>query len=101
MTTFLTKRSKTRVVPLAVYVLCFNIVTLGTTEFVIAGLLPDLARDFDVSIPRAGLLVSGFAVGMAVGAPVLAVLTLRLPRRSTLLAALGVFAASHALAAIA
>ncbi|MGH3386939.1 MAG: Cmx/CmrA family chloramphenicol efflux MFS transporter [Nocardioidaceae bacterium] len=101
MTTFLTRRSKTRVVPLAVYVLCFNIVTLGTTEFVIAGLLPDLARDFDVSIPRAGLLVSAFAVGMAVGAPVLAVLTLRLPRRSTLLAALGAFAASHALAAVA
>lgn len=99
MATLLTDRSRT-VIPLAVYVLCFNIVALGTTEFVIAGLLPDLAVEFDVSIPRAGLLVSGFAVGMAIGAPILAVLTLRLPRRSTLVAALVVFAAAHALAAV-
>ena len=102
MTELLTNRSKkTAVIPFAVYILCFNIVTLGTTEFVIAGLLPDLAAEFDVSIPRAGLLISGFAVGMAVGAPVIAVLTLRLPRRSTLLAALALFAAAHVLGALA
>ncbi|HEY3684439.1 MAG TPA: Cmx/CmrA family chloramphenicol efflux MFS transporter [Streptosporangiaceae bacterium] len=87
--------------PIAVYVLGLSIFALGTTEFMISGLLPQIATDLGVSIPDAGLLVSGFALGMLVGAPVMAVLTLRLPRKVTLLAALGVFAAGQALGAVA
>jgi DHA1 family inner membrane transport protein len=54
---------------------------IGTTEFVIMGLLPDVARDLSVSIPQAGLLVSGYALGVVVGAPILAVATARLDCR--------------------
>ena len=59
--------------PLAVYVLGLAIFAQGTSELVLAGLLPELASDLDVSIPAAGLLISAFAVGMLLGAPILAV----------------------------
>jgi DHA1 family chloramphenicol resistance protein-like MFS transporter len=88
-------------VPRAIYLLGAGTFVLGTTEFVIAGLLPDLARDLAVSLPRAGLLISAFAVAMAVGAPLLTVLTLRLPRRATLLGSLGLFTAGQVLGALA
>ncbi|RIQ13231.1 MFS transporter [Jiangella rhizosphaerae] len=88
-------------VPPAVYVLGASIFVLGTTEFMIAGLLPEIAADLDVSIPQAGLLISAFAIGMTVGAPVMAVATLRLPRKATLLAASAVFLAGHVLGAMA
>src|SRR5712675_311598 len=55
---------------------------IGTTEFVIMGLLPDVAGDLGVSIPKAGLLVSGYALGVTFGAPIVAVATARLERRS-------------------
>jgi DHA1 family inner membrane transport protein len=58
---------------------------IGTTEFVIAGLLPELAADLGVSIPTAGLLVSGYALGVVVGAPVVTVAVGRLPRKQALL----------------
>ncbi|MFE6780279.1 Cmx/CmrA family chloramphenicol efflux MFS transporter [Streptomyces sp. NPDC057702] len=77
--------------PIAVYVLGLSVFALGTSEFMLSGLLQPLARDLGVSIPKAGLLVSAFAVGMVVGAPVLAAATLRLPRRTTLIALLAVF----------
>ncbi|WP_079166275.1 Cmx/CmrA family chloramphenicol efflux MFS transporter [Streptomyces oceani] len=77
--------------PVAVYVLGLSVFALGTSEFMLAGLLEPLARDMGVSIPKAGLLISAFAVGMVVGAPVLAAATLRLPRRTTLIALLAVF----------
>ncbi|WP_307544567.1 Cmx/CmrA family chloramphenicol efflux MFS transporter [Streptomyces sp. V3I8] len=77
--------------PLAVYVLGLSVFALGTSEFMLSGLLPAVADDMHVSIPRAGLLISAFAVGMVVGAPLLAVATLRLPRRTTLVALIGVF----------
>ncbi|WP_374378254.1 MFS transporter [Dongia sp.] len=67
---------------------CFGI---GTTEFVIMGLLPDVARDLQVDIPQAGLLVTGYAVGVIIGAPILAILTARLPRKGALLGLMGVF----------
>ena len=54
---------------------------IGTTEFVIMGLLPDVAHDLRVPIPQAGLLVSGYALGVVLGAPILAVATARLDRR--------------------
>ena len=88
-------------IPLAVFVLGASIFGLGTTEFMVAGLLPAIAADLGVSIPRAGLLISGFAVGMAVGAPVMAITTLRLPRKATLLGAAAVFIGGHVAAALA
>ena len=77
--------------PLAVYVLGLSVFALGTSEFMLSGLLPPIADDMNVSIPRAGLLISAFAIGMVIGAPLLAVATLRLPRRTTLIALISVF----------
>ncbi|MGW8889975.1 Cmx/CmrA family chloramphenicol efflux MFS transporter [Streptomyces sp. NPDC055749] len=77
--------------PLAVYILGLSVFALGTSEFMLSGLLPPIAEDMDVSIPQAGLLISAFAIGMVVGAPLLAVATLRLPRRTTLIALISVF----------
>ncbi|MFD0078334.1 Cmx/CmrA family chloramphenicol efflux MFS transporter [Streptomyces sp. NPDC127166] len=77
--------------PLAVYILGLSVFALGTSEFMLSGLLPPLAEDMGVSIPRAGLLISAFAIGMVVGAPLLAVATLRLPRKTTLVALITVF----------
>jgi DHA1 family inner membrane transport protein len=74
---------------------------IGTTEFVIMGLLPQLAQDLGVSIPGAGLLVSGYAMGVVVGAPILAVATARLPRRIALLGLMGIFIVGNALCALA
>lgn len=88
-------------VPVAVWVLAACVFVLGTSEFVVAGLLPQIAADLSVSVPRAGLLISAFAVAMVLGAPAMAVLTLRLPRRTTLLTALGVFIVGNVLAALA
>ncbi|PXY22409.1 Cmx/CmrA family chloramphenicol efflux MFS transporter [Prauserella muralis] len=87
--------------PPAVLVLGLSVFALGTSEFMIAGLLPPLAADLGVSIPDAGLLVSAFAAGMLVGAPLLAAATLRLPRKLTLLGMLGVFALGHVIGALA
>jgi DHA1 family inner membrane transport protein len=74
---------------------------IGTTEFVIMGLLPDVATDLAVSIPRAGLLVSGYALGVTFGAPILAVATARLERRPALLLLIGIFILGNFFCAIA
>jgi DHA1 family chloramphenicol resistance protein-like MFS transporter len=87
-------------VPLAVYIIGLAIFAQGTSELMLAGLLPEMATDLEVSIPQAGLLISAFAVGMLVGAPVLAVITLRWPRRTTLLAFLAIFALTHVAGAL-
>jgi predicted MFS family arabinose efflux permease len=71
-----------------------------TTEFVVAGLLPEIAGDLQVSVAQAGLLITVFAVGMVVGAPTMALLTRRLPRRTTLVLALVVFAVGHLVVAL-
>ncbi|WP_106972652.1 MFS transporter [Streptomyces yerevanensis] len=93
------ERSPTRLPPV-VYVLALGTFLMGTTEFVVAGLLPEMAGDLRVSVARAGLLITVFAVGMIVGAPLMAMLTLRLPRRLTLVLALGVFAVGHVIVAL-
>ncbi|WP_442975296.1 MFS transporter, partial [Salmonella enterica] len=59
---------------------------IGTGEFVIMGLLPEVARDLGVSIPQAGHVISAYALGVVVGAPVLAVLAASWPRRALLMA---------------
>ena len=74
---------------------------IGTSEFVIVGLVPELARDFSVSIPRAGFLVSAYALGVTFGSPFLAVLVGRWPRRAALLGLMGVFVLGNALCALA
>ncbi|MEU9112245.1 Cmx/CmrA family chloramphenicol efflux MFS transporter [Streptomyces sp. NPDC048483] len=87
--------------PIAVYVLGLSVFALGTSEFMLSGILQPLARDLEVSIPQAGLLVSAFAIGMVVGAPVLAAATLRLPRRTTLITLLGLFGLGQVAGAVA
>ncbi|MYU26457.1 Cmx/CmrA family chloramphenicol efflux MFS transporter [Streptomyces sp. SID8352] len=87
--------------PLAVYILGLSVFALGTSEFMLSGLLPPIAEDMGVSIPRAGLLISAFAIGMVVGAPLLAVATLRLPRRTTLVVLISVFGAGQVAGALA
>ncbi|MET8418147.1 MFS transporter [Streptomyces sp. NPDC005134] len=89
-----------RKLPFVVWVLSAGTFLMGTTEFVIAGLLPEIADDLNVSLPHAGLLITAFAAGMIVGAPTMAIATLRLPRRSTLILALVVFALGHLVAAL-
>ncbi|MEV0823556.1 Cmx/CmrA family chloramphenicol efflux MFS transporter [Nonomuraea rubra] len=86
--------------PFAVYLLGLAVFAQGTSEFMLSGLVPAIARDLGVSIPAAGLLTSAFAAGMVVGAPLMAALSLRLSRRAALLAFLLVFLAAHVVGAV-
>ncbi|MFF7135779.1 MFS transporter [Streptomyces sp. NPDC008196] len=86
--------------PFVVWVLAGGTFLMGTTEFVIAGLLPELSTGLGVSTSRAGLLITAFAVGMIIGAPAMALATLRLPQRQTLILALSVFSLGHVVAAL-
>jgi len=74
---------------------------IGTTEFVIMGLLPDVAADLGVTIPIAGLLVTGYALSVAFGSPFLAVATARMNRRKALLVLTAVFILGNVLCALA
>ena len=87
--------------PLPLLALAAAAFGIGTTEFVIMGLLPDVALDLGVSTPAAGMLVSGYAIGVVVGAPVLAVLTARLPRKPALIGLMTLFIVGNALCALA
>ena len=69
--------------------------SIGTGEFVIMGLLPDVARDLGTTIPSAGGLISAYALGVVVGAPLLAVLAARWPRRALLIALMGFYALAN------
>lgn len=68
---------------------------IGTTEFVVAGLLPAIAADFKITIADAGLLVTGYALGVAFGGPAMMVLAARFPRKPAILGVLAVFFAAH------
>lgn len=81
--------------PVAIWIIGGAIFAQGTSELMLAGLLPELSADLGVTVPQAGLLVSVFALGMLVGAPVLAVVTLRWPRRRAMLAFLAIFVLAH------
>nr|WP_223182973.1 MULTISPECIES: MFS transporter [unclassified Streptomyces] len=74
---------------------------IGTTEFVVMGLLPDIAADYGVTIPTAGLLVTGYALGVVVGAPVLTVLGNRVSRKRMLMVLMGLFVVGNTLSALA
>ena len=84
--------------PIALLALTLSAFAIGTTEFVIVGLLPTVAADLSISIPSAGLLVSLYALGVAIGAPVLTALTGKLPRKTLLLSLMALFTAGNLLA---
>lgn len=77
--------------PLALWALTLSAFAIGTTEFVIVGLIPTIAASLNVSVPSAGLLVSLYALGVAIGAPVLTALTGRVPRKQLLLGLMVLF----------
>ncbi|MER5352277.1 Cmx/CmrA family chloramphenicol efflux MFS transporter [Kitasatospora sp. NPDC002551] len=81
--------------PLPLYLLAVAVFAMGTSEFMLAGLLPAIASDLGVTLGAAGTLTSAFAIGMVVGAPLTAVLARALPRRWSLLGALLLFTAAH------
>ncbi|MFJ9546567.1 MFS transporter [Streptomyces erythrochromogenes] len=74
---------------------------IGTTEFVIVGLLPEVADDLSVSIPSAGMLVTGYALGVVVGAPLMTAAGARLPRKTMLVVLMSIFIAGNLLCALA
>ncbi|MQT12968.1 MFS transporter [Segnochrobactrum spirostomi] len=87
--------------PLALYALTAGAFGIGVTEFVIMGLLLEVSASVSVSIADAGLLISGYALGVVVGAPLLTVLTARLPRKAVLLGLMAIFTIGNAACALA
>ena len=87
--------------PLALLALAIGAFGIGTTEFVIMGLLPEVATDFAVSVPTAGLLVTGYALGVMAGAPIMTVLGTKVPRKRMLLLLLGLFILGNVISAVA
>ncbi|MFB7777015.1 MFS transporter [Streptomyces bauhiniae] len=87
--------------PLALLALAVGAFGIGTTEFVMMGLLPDVADDLHIPIPTAGHLVSAYALGVVIGAPLLAAVTARMSRRTVLIGLMAVFVAGNALSAFA
>lgn len=84
--------------PIALLALTLSAFAIGTTEFVIVGLLPTIAADLGVDLPSAGLLVSLYALGVAVGAPLLTALTGKVPRKALLLSLMVLFTLGNLLA---
>jgi len=84
--------------PIALLALTLSAFAIGTTEFVIVGLIPTIALDLGVSVPSAGLLVSLYALGVAIGAPLLTALTGRVPRKLLLLSLMVIFTLGNLLA---
>ncbi|MFF9688002.1 MFS transporter [Streptomyces sp. NPDC014623] len=87
--------------PLALLALAIGAFGIGTTEFVIVGLLPDVAADFRVSIPAAGFLVTGYALGVVLGAPLMTVLGTRVTRKRMLMVLMGLFIVGNVVSALA
>ncbi|BAP80563.1 major facilitator family transporter [Pseudomonas sp. MT-1] len=84
--------------PIALLALTLSAFAIGTTEFVIVGLLPTIAADLGVSLPSAGLLISLYALGVAIGAPLLTAMTGKVPRKALLLGLMVLFTAGNLLA---
>ena len=87
--------------PPALLALALCAFSIGTTELVIVGLLPEVAGDLGVTVPTAGLLVTGYALGVVFGGPVLTAATIKLPKKMLLLTLMGVFISGNVLAALA
>ncbi|MFG3709583.1 Cmx/CmrA family chloramphenicol efflux MFS transporter [Micromonospora sp. NPDC047730] len=82
--------------PLGVYLLAISMFAMGSAEFLLAGVLPAIADDLSITLSSAGALISAFAIGVVIGGPPLAIITLRWPRRATLVTTQALFAASVA-----
>ncbi|WP_435130733.1 MFS transporter [Actinacidiphila sp. bgisy144] len=87
--------------PLAILALAVSAFGIGTTEFVMMGLLPNVAGDLGTSVPTAGYLVSAYALGVVVGAPLLTALGSRVPRKRMLLLLMGLFTVGNLASAFA
>ena len=87
--------------PLALLALTISAYAIGTTEFVIVGLLPTVATDLGISLPLAGLIVSVYALGVTFGAPILTALTGRIERKPLLLGLMALFIAANTASALA
>ncbi|GAU84846.1 MFS transporter [Bosea sp. BIWAKO-01] len=87
--------------PIALYALTAGAFGIGVTEFVIMGLLIEISADLGVSIASAGLLISGYALGVVVGAPLMTAFTARWPRKTVLLALMVIFTLGNAACALA
>ncbi|SDO72285.1 MFS transporter [Geodermatophilus sp. DSM 45219] len=87
--------------PRALLALAIGAFGIGTTEFVVMGMLPEVAEGLGVSVPSVGLLISAYAVGVVVGAPTLTALGVRFPPRRTLVALMVLFTVGNALSALA
>ncbi|MEO8756668.1 MAG: MFS transporter [Devosia sp.] len=87
--------------PLAVFALAFAAFCIGTTEFIISGILLPISHDLGVTVPTVGLLVTGYAAGVAVGGPILGLLTTRIPLKPAILGVMLLFALGQLLCAIA
>lgn len=87
--------------PIAVFALAIAAFAIGTTEFVIVGLIPEIAGDLDATVPSAGLLVSMYALAITLGAPTITALTQRLPRKPLALGLMALFTAGNLAAALA
>ncbi|EID55557.1 MFS transporter [Saccharomonospora xinjiangensis] len=85
-----------RLLPLGVYLLSFSLFAMGSAEFLLAGVLPEVAADIGLSLATAGGLITAFAVGVVIGGPPFAVLSLRWPRRTALVLTQLVFAGAIA-----
>ena len=87
--------------PLALYALTVGAFGIGVTEFVIMGLLLQVSGDLGVSVPAAGLLMTGYALGVFVGAPLLTIATRTLPKKTTLLVLMAIFTLGNLACALA
>lgn len=87
--------------PFAIYALSLAAFAIGTAEFIIAGILPPVAADLSVTIPTAGLLVTAYAVGVAIGGPLLTIITARFSQRTVLIGVMVVFSIAQVLCALA
>ncbi|WP_185983166.1 MFS transporter [Aureimonas mangrovi] len=87
--------------PVALFALAIGAFGIGLTEFVVAGILPQIATGFGVDIPTAGLMATTYALGVFVGAPILTVLGARVPRKTMLMVLAGIFTTGSVLTALA
>ena len=87
--------------PLALLALAIGAFGIGTTEFVVMGLLPQIGGSFGVTVPTAGLLVTGYALGVVAGAPLMTVLGTRIPRKRMLMLLMGLFVIGNTVSALA
>ncbi|MGW6730581.1 MFS transporter [Nocardia sp. NPDC055029] len=93
-------RSRERFLPAGVYLLAFSLFAMGSAEFLLAGVLPAVATDIEVSLATVGGLITAFAIGVVLGGPPFAVVSLHWPRRTALVVTQLVFAASIAVGLI-